>query len=39
MATEITAEQLAEIMEETGESEDIIREMWDACQCCADEEA
>lgn len=37
MFTPITDEQLIEIMAETGESEEIVREMWDACQCCGDE--
>lgn len=37
MATDITSDVLAEIMTETGEDEQTVRDMWDAFQCCADE--
>lgn len=35
--SEITAEQLAELMAETGEDEKTIRDMWDAFGACANE--
>lgn len=38
MSEPITPELLAEMMAKTGEPEEIIREAWDALQCCGDEE-